>query len=120
MRKRTPAEPFLVQPQREWQEARTRLDEQVKRVAKLLLNNTQLEMNGTELPHKFKSLGIGGRNNFVAAIMMVNAEVHKRLSKERADASTEQLRDARESLDDILQRLVRRVKKAEAEYEEET
>ncbi len=38
MRKHTPSEPFVVQPQREWEEARKRLDEQAKRIASILLN----------------------------------------------------------------------------------
>ena len=34
LRKRSPSEPFLVQPQRQWEEARKRLNEQAKRLSK--------------------------------------------------------------------------------------
>ena len=43
-------------------------------------------MTGTELTYKYKSLKLTGRNNYVSALMMVNAEMKKRLGKERAQA----------------------------------
>jgi len=48
---------------------------------------------------------------------MVNAEINKRLGKDRANASTEEFRAVLDSLDDVLQSLVRRVRKAKSEYE---
>lgn len=118
VRKRAPAEPFLVQPQREWEEAKKRLYEQAQRLAKLLLNHVDLSMNGTELTYKYKSLNITGKNNYVSALMMVNHEINKRLGKERAQASIEDFRQVLGNLDDLLQMLVRRVHKAKAEYEQ--
>lgn len=117
VRKRAPSEPFVVQPQREWEEARKRLYEQAQRLAKLLLNHVELSMTGTELTYKYKSLKIAGKNNYVSALMMVNAEINKRLGKERAQASTEEFKHILDDLDDILQTLARRVRKAKSEYE---
>lgn len=117
VRKRAATEPFPVQPQREWGEARKRLYEQAKRLAKILLNNVDLSMTGTELTYKYRSLNITGKNNYVSAIMMVNREINKRLGKERNQASTEEYRQVLDNLDDLLQALVRRVHRARAEYE---
>lgn len=117
LRKRAPAEPFLVQPQREWEESRKRLNEQAKRLANLLLNHVQLSVNGTELTYKYKSLKLTGRNNYVSALMMVNAEMQKRLGKDRGQATTEEFREILDNLDDLLQTLARRVRKAKADYD---
>ncbi len=118
LRKRPPTEPFLIQPQREWEEAKKRLYEQAQRLAKLVLNNVNLSMMGTELTYKYKSLNVSGKNNYVSALMMVNHQINKRLGKERAQASTEEFRDVIDDLDDILQTLVRRIHIAKAEYEQ--
>lgn len=118
LRKGAPSEPFLVQPQREWEESKRRVNEQAKRVAKVLLNNVDLSMTGTELPFRYKSLGITGKNNYVSALMMVHSEINKRLSKERAEATTEEFKDILENLDDILQPLVRQIHKAKSDYEQ--
>ena len=117
LRKRAPSEPFLVQPQREWEEARKRLNEQAKRLAKILLNHVELTMAGTELTYKYTSLKLTGRSNYVSALMMVNAEMQKRLGKERAQASTEEFKELLGGIDDILETVVRRVRKAKSEYE---
>ena len=118
VRKRAPSEPFLVQPQREWEEAKKRLYEQAQRLAKLLLDHFELPMTGKELTYKYKSLNITGKNNYVSALMMVNHEINKRLGKERAQASIEEFRQVLENLDDLLQTLVRRVYNAKMEYEQ--
>ncbi len=110
-------EPFSVQPQNQWREARKRLDEQAKRVANLLLNNTDLSRTGRELTHEYKSLKLSGRNNFVSALMMANNEINKRLGKDRQNASTEEFQAVLDQLEDILQLLVRRVKKAQSDYD---
>ena len=117
-RKSAPTEPFLVQPQREWGEAKKRLYEQAQRLAKLLLNHVGLSMIGMELTYKYKSLNISGKNNYVSALMMINHEINKRLGKERAQASTEEFKHVLANLDDVLQTLVRRVHKAKTEYEQ--
>lgn len=117
VRKRPPSEPFVVQPQREWEEAKKRVYEQAQRLAKLLLNNVGLSMMGTELPYKYKGLNVGGKNNYVSALMMVNHDINKRLGKERAQATVDEFRQVLGDLEDILQTLVRRVHKAKAEYD---
>ncbi|MGO9022025.1 MAG: DEAD/DEAH box helicase [Syntrophobacteraceae bacterium] len=117
LRKGAPTAPFAVQPQRELEEARKRLHEQAQRLAKLLLNNVELTMTGTELTYKYKSLGITGRTNYVSALMMINAEINKRLGKERAEASIEEFKQILGNLDDILQTVGRRVRKAKFDYE---
>ena len=118
VRKHAPSEPFPVQPQREWEEARKRLYEQAQRLAKLLLNHVELSMTGTELTYKYRSLNISGKNNYVSALMMVNHEINERLGKERSQASTEEFKLVLSNLDDVLQKLVRRVHKAKTDYEQ--
>jgi DNA repair protein RadD len=118
LRKGAPSEPFLVQPQREWEEAKKRLNEQAKRLANVLLNHVELTMAGTEMTYKYKSLKLTGRNNYVSSLMMVNAEINKRLGKERAQATIEEFRHVLDNLDDILQSLVRRARKAKSDYEQ--
>ena len=118
IQKHAPSEPFPVQPQRAWEEAKKRLYEQGKRLAKLILNHVELSMTGTELSYKYKSLNLTGQNNYVSALMMVNHEINRRLGKERAQASTDEFSRVLDSLEDILQALVRRVYKAKAEYEQ--
>jgi DNA repair protein RadD len=118
LRKRAPSEPFLIQPQREWEEARKRVYEQAQRLAKLLLNHVELPMTGTELIYKYTSLNVTGKNNYVSALMMVNAEINKRLGKDRPQANTDDFKKILDSLEDILQTLARRVRKAKSEYEQ--
>lgn len=117
LRKGAPAEPFPKQPQREWEEAKRRLNEQAKRLANLLLNHVDLKMTGVEIPFKYKTLNVPGRNNFISALMMVNKEINDRLGKDRQNASTEDFRNILDDLDDVLKPLVRRLRRAKAEYE---
>jgi hypothetical protein len=53
----------------------------------------------------------------MSALMMVNAEMNKRLGKERSAASTEEFQDILNSLDDILQQIVRKVIKVKSDYD---
>ena len=120
MVKRPAPESFPINPQRALEEARKRVGEQGHRLAKILLNHAELTMEGREIPYRYASLGlIFGRTNFVAAVMMVNHEINKRLGKEREDCSTEEFKALLDSLDDILQTLVRRLRKAKSEYEKQ-
>lgn len=118
MRKGKPSEPFLVQPQREWEETKKRVFEQGQRLAKILLNHVDLEITGREIPYKYKSLNVRGKDNYVSALMMVNQEINNRLGKERNAASTEEFKFILDNLDDILQTLVRRLRKAKSEDDE--
>ena len=113
------AESFPIQPQRQLAEARKRVNEQGPRLAKILLNHVGLNITGTEIPYKYTTLGINGRNNLIAAIMMVNNEINKRLGKERDQCSTEDFQVVLDSLDDIVNVLARRVRKAESEYKKQ-
>jgi DNA repair protein RadD len=117
LRKKAATEPFLVQPQREWKEAKKRLDEQAKRLANLVLNHVQLSQSGTELTYKYRTLKLTGRNNYISALMMVNAEINRRLGKERSQASTEEFRAVLDNLEDLLQTVARRVRKAKGDYD---
>ena len=117
LRRKAPSEPFIVQPQRELEEARKRLNEQAKRLAKILLNHVGLDMTGTEMMYKYKSLKLSGKSNYVSALMMVNEEINKRLGKERGDASAEDFQKILGNLENLLQPLVRRVQKAKSDYE---
>lgn len=117
MRKRSASEPFLKQPQREWEEAKRRLFEQAQRLAKLILNHVELKPTGREIPYKYRSLNLSGKDNYVSALMMVNHEINKRLGKERSAASIEEIKAVLNDLDDILQTLAKRVRKAKSEYE---
>lgn len=106
------AQPFSVIPAKQWQEARTRLNEEAKRTANLLLNRTDLKPEGVELPFKLKpSLGV--RSNFIGAFQMVNEGIAKRVAggKKRQEWTAEEFKAAMDLLPEILNRLVREVKK---------
>lgn len=72
VRRLSPSEPFAIQPQREWEEARKRLDQEAKRLASVVLNHVELTTAGTELIYKYRSLKLTGQSNFIAALTMVN------------------------------------------------
>jgi hypothetical protein len=117
--RRSPVEPVPIQPHREWDETKKRLDEQAKRTANILLNNVGLKQAGAEIPYKYTTLNIPARNNYIAALMMVNNEIHKKLGKDRKDCSTSELKSAIESLEEILKLLVRKLKKAQDNHEKQ-
>lgn len=98
-------------PTRARSEARKRLDEEAKRTAKLLLNRTDLKPEGLELPYKLKP-GIGAKNNFIAAFQMVNEGITKKAGgKKRQDWTTEEFAGTMDALPEILNGLVREVKR---------
>ena len=117
MTARPATESFSIQPQRALQEARKRVNEQCQRMAKIALNHVDLEMTGREIPYKYSSLGISARNNFISALAMVNREVNQRLGKEREDCSVDDFHVILDSIDDIIQTIARRLRKAKSEYE---
>jgi len=118
MSSRPPSASFPVQPQRALEEARKRVYEQGPRLAKILLNHVELEVAGRELPYVYTSLGVTGRNNLIAAMTMVNNEINRRLGKERSQCSAEDFKKVSAAMSDVLQVLVRRVRKAKSEYEQ--
>lgn len=117
MRKGAPTTPFVVQPQSAWVEAKRRLDEQSKRLAKVLLNHVELEMTGTEIPYKYKSLGLVGKSNYICALMMVNKAINTRLGKDRKHATLEEFQAILGDLDSILQPLVRQLRKVKSTHD---
>jgi DNA repair protein RadD len=108
------AQPFSVIPAKQWQEARKRLNEEAKHTSKLLLNRTDLKPDGVDLPYKLKP-GIGAKSNFIAAFQMVNEAISKRVGggRKRAEWSTEELMAAITMLPEVLNDLVREVKKVQ-------
>ena len=118
MRKLPPTEPFPVQPQREWEEARTRLNEKARKAAKQLLDKTNLSRGGTELAYKYKVTDATGKNNYASAIIMVNRKIRKTLGKERKDVSSEEFKQVSGDLDAIIKALVKRIEKAKLKYEQ--
>lgn len=110
----TAAEPFSPIPQRQWQEAKRRLDEESKHTAKILLNRVELGPEGVEIPRKLMP-EIGAINNRIAAIMMVNRAVSKRVGegKPRPGWSFEEFTQAIDLLPEVLENLVRQIKKVQ-------
>jgi DNA repair protein RadD len=108
--------PFATTPQRQRQEARRRLNEEVNRCAKLLLNRMGLQFGGLELAFKF-GIGVSG-SNFVAAVQLVNRELDRALQIEpgsRGQLKTEQFISATQSLEEVLNKLTRRLKAKQEE-----
>ena len=110
--------PFTVIPQRQRNEAKRRLHEEVKRAAKLLLNNLNISFDGKELAYKLaKGSGVTGPN-FAAAVQLVNHEVNKMLGIEKGERGklrTEDYVKAINALDGILNSLSRRLRRKEDE-----
>lgn len=108
----SPAAAFSVIPAKKWKEVRKRLDEESRRTAKLVLNRTGLKPEGLELPHKLKP-GIGAKSNFIAAFQMVNEGIGKRIAtgRKRQEWTTEEFEAAMKLLPEVLNGLVREVKK---------
>lgn len=109
---------FPIIPQRQRIEARRRLQEQVKRTAKILLNRLNISMDGRDLAFKLATgRGLTG-NNFAAAVQLVNHEVNRLLKIETGDRNklrTEDYQQAIDGLENILNTLTRRIKKGEKE-----
>ncbi|MFA5156815.1 MAG: DEAD/DEAH box helicase family protein [Candidatus Omnitrophota bacterium] len=109
--------PFPVIPQRQRNEAKRRLHEEVKRAAKLLLNRLDISFDGKDLAYKLaQSSGVTGPN-FAAAVQLINHEVNKQLGIEKGEREklrTEDYVKAIEALDNILNVLTRRLTKKEA------
>jgi DNA repair protein RadD len=104
------ASAFAMNPQRQRREARRRLNEEVNRCAKLLLNRLEVKFGGFDIAFKY-GLGVTG-NNFVAAVQLVNKELDRALQIEpgsRGQLKTEQFISATQSLEEILNKLTRRL-----------
>jgi DNA repair protein RadD len=100
-----------VQPQRERQLSRQRLQERVKSGAKELLNELKLSIPGRDIPKLFPQTG--AINNLAAAIMLLNLQVQEFLGlgpSERDIATTEQLKRAHDLMDDLVDSLAEKVR----------
>lgn len=107
------AQPFSVIPAKRWQEAKRLLNEEAKRTAKLLLNRTDLNPAGVELPYKLKP-NISATTNFVAAFQMVNEALAKRIGsgrKKRQEWTTEEFESAMALMPEVLNGIVREIKR---------
>lgn len=72
-------------------------------------------MQGREIPYKLK-VGSTAINNYVAALELVNNRVNKQIDKpSREQWTLEELQAAKDSLPDVLNKLVRLLKKAQSE-----
>ena len=107
------ARPFNKIPARQWKEARRHFDEEVRRTAKVLLSRVGLTRHGVEIPHNLKT-EIGALNNSVAAIMMVNQEIARRVGggRKRSEWTDEEFVVAKNDLPEVLNYLVRQLKMA--------
>ncbi|MDA8091555.1 MAG: DEAD/DEAH box helicase family protein [Nitrospiraceae bacterium] len=113
------ASPFPVQPQKERIEAKKRLDEEVKRTAKLLLNRLEISIAGRDLPFKLAP-GTSG-TNFTAAVQLINREINKRLEIEPGKRNTLKTADYQrgiQELKDVLDYFTRLFQKRKAEENE--
>jgi superfamily II DNA or RNA helicase len=108
------AQPFSTIPAKQWSEAKRRLDEEARRTAKVLLNRVGLKTEGVEIPRQLKPT-IGALNNGIAAIMMVNTAIAQRIGdgRKRPEWTSKEFVAAIEALPDILNTLVRQLKKAQ-------
>jgi superfamily II DNA or RNA helicase len=109
--------PFPVLPQRQRREARKRLNEEVNRTSKLLLNRLGLDFSGRDIAFKIFPGRTTG-NNFVATVQLVHREIDKKLgikSGQRDRLRTEDFIIAQESLDEVLNSLTRQFKKRTAD-----
>ena len=108
------AQPFSKIPAKQWKEAKRRLDEEARRTAKVLLNRVDLQPEGVEIPRNLKP-EIGAINNSIAAFMMVNQAIAKKVGdgRKRPEWSFEEFVAAKEALPDILNNLVRQLKRTQ-------
>ena len=110
-------EPFAVNPQRERQEARKRLNERVKTTARVLLNRVDLVPGGSDISRKLLTNMSGA--NTVVAIQLLNRRVNKAVGTgRREDWSTDELKKAMDLLPEILGKEVRRLKVKQREHAE--
>lgn len=106
------AQPFAVLPLKQWQEGKKRLNEEAKRTANLLLNRCGFTQGGVEISRKLKP-NLGAKNNFVAALQMVNEQIDKRFGKgrKRGEWAVDEFAAAIQGLSGILDALTREIKK---------
>jgi DNA repair protein RadD len=106
------AQPFAILPLKQWQEGKKRLNEEAKRTANLLLNRCGFAQGGVEISRKLKP-NLGAKNNFVAALQMVNEQIDKRFGKgrKRGEWAVDEFAVAISGLSTVLDALTREIKK---------
>ena len=110
-------EPFPVNPQRERQEAQKRLNERIKKTARVLLNRIDVTPGGSDISSNLLTNMSGP--NFVVAIQLFNQRVNSLVSTaRRGDWSTDELKKAMDLLPEILDAEVRRLKVKQRENAE--
>ena len=97
------AAPFKILPQREWEQLKKGLNDQANRVANLLINRLGIPRAGRNMPNK----GVKAGNNFIACLTLINKELKKGNPKERKEWTTEEFKEAHDSLEDILNKLTK-------------
>ena len=89
----------------------------MKRTANLLLNRCSLVQGGIDIPRKLKP-NLGSKNNFIAALQMVNGELDKRANgKKRAEWTVDEFGAGIRSLSAILDKLTREIKSLQSVIE---
>ncbi len=105
------SEPFTVSPQRRRREAQRRLNDEVKRSAKIVLNRASLQFAGRDLSFQLFPGAVTGPN-FAAAMQMVNQALDKALEIEagqRGGVPLEVLTRGMEMLPDVAEKVARQV-----------
>jgi DNA repair protein RadD len=108
-----PLATLRVSRQQQRKLTRRRLDERVTSAAKQLLNELNLRVTGMQLPLAYPR--IGAANNLAAAIILLNREVYHYLhvgAGERRELSLQQLRDAYDNIDNIIDRTAEKVRRS--------
>lgn len=100
------AEAYKITPQREWEQLRKGLMQQVNRAAKLLINRLDISYGGRDLIDK----GVSATNNFVACVTLINKEIKFRHPSDRKEWSSEEFQEAHQEIEEILNELTRRWK----------
>lgn len=104
-------EPFLVSPQRQRVEAQRRLNEEVKRAAKIILNRASFLSAGRDLSMQLFPGAVSGPN-FAAAVQMLNKALDSELQIEagqRGRVSLEILQKGIDVLPDVAERVSRQI-----------
>ncbi|MFZ5424910.1 MAG: DEAD/DEAH box helicase family protein [Patescibacteria group bacterium] len=97
---------IVVQPQKEWQGLRARLDADVSRNVKAILNICKLEVTGIEIPFKYGYQLPNASNNLVALKILLNQKIKYSLgNKERNQWSITEFKEIIRSLPEISRKL---------------
>jgi len=97
------AEPFKILPQREWEQLRKGLHDQVNRTATLLINRLNIPRAGRDMIKK----GVRAGNNYTACVTLLNKELKKANPKNRKDWTTEEFKNSHDSLEGLLNNLTK-------------